>query len=388
MEDKCEEQLQWFEDALMKTMEKLACVSTRNADKIPYTAVNGVYDDKSDTEADFAADNGINWWCNGFWPGMMWLMYHETGEERYAETARLAEQKLDKCFDDFYGLHHDVGFMWLPSAVANYRLTGDKDARRRGLHAANLLAGRFNPVGQFIRAWNDIPGSNDDTRGWVIIDSMFNIPLLYWASEETGDPRFRQIAMLHADKVMENFVRGDGSVRHIVEFDPETGEFVRDYGGQGFEQGSSWTRGQAWGLYGFLMSYRHTRRKEYLDVSKKIAHYFIANIPNDGIIPVDFRQPVEPAWCDDSAAAIASCGLIEISREVGENEKALYFNSACRLLKALYEKHCDFDRNHDSILQKCTAAYHSKEHEFSIIYGDYYFLEALLKLKGRDLLFM
>ena len=379
-----ESNLSWVSEAIEKIKDKMAWVSEKSRDKIPYTTVDGTHDDKGDSTKDFAADNGINWWCNGFWPGMMWLMYHETGEEKYAEIARRVEEKLDKCFEDFYGLHHDVGFMWLPSAVADYRLTGNVVSRKRGLHAANLLAGRFNPAGHFLRAWNDIPGSEKDTRGWVIIDSMLNIPLLYWASEETDDSRFRQMAMMHADTVMDNFVRPDGSVRHIVEFNPETGEFICDYGGQGYEQGSSWTRGQAWGIYGFLMSYRHTGKQEYLDMAKQIAHYFIACIPKDGRVPVDFRQPMEPAWCDDSAAAIAACGLLEIAKEVGEFEKELYMSSACRLLKVMYEMHCDFSHDNDCILQNCTGAYHDKNHEFSIIYGDYYFMEALFKLKGND----
>jgi unsaturated chondroitin disaccharide hydrolase len=275
--------------------------------------------------------------------------------------------------------------MYLPTAVADYRLTGNADARRRGLHAASLLAGRFNPVGRFIRAWDDIPGSSDDTRGWVIIDSMFNIPLLYWASEETGDPRFKHLAMMHADTVMKNFVREDGSVRHIVEFNPFNGEYVKDYGGQGYEQGSSWTRGQPWGLYGFLMSYRHTGKKEYLDTAVKIAGYFMNNIPNDGLIPVDFRQPASPLWYDDTAAAIAACGLLEIAREFTGQEAKQYLDAACRMLQALDANHCDYSEENDCFLTKCTGAYHSSEHEFNIIYGDYYYLEAIFKLKGNDI---
>lgn len=379
-----EEYQPWLEQATERIREKMEWVSEKSKDKIPYTTVNGTHDNRVDPNVEFNADDGPNWWCNGFWAGMMWLMYHETGKERYAQIARFTEKALDPAFDMFYGLHHDVGFMWLPSAVADYKLTGDADGRRRGLHAANLLAGRFNPAGRFIRAWNDIPGEDSDTRGWAIIDSMFNIPILYWASETTKDPRFRQIAMLHADTVMENFVRPDGSVRHIVEFDPFEGGMVRDYGGQGYGQGSSWTRGQAWGLYGFMMSYIHTGKEEYLNTSKKIAHYFMANIPENGLIPVDFRQPEEPAWEDSTAAAIAACGLIEISRHVPDCEKKLYENAAVRLLKTLDEKRCCWTKENDCILEKCTAAYHNEHHEFNIIYGDYFFMEAVFKLKGND----
>lgn len=375
---------EWLAEVVKKITRKMEWVSEKSRNKIPYTTVNGTHDDKSDGRV-YRNDDGMQWWCNGFWGGMMWLMYHETKEERYAEIARISEEKLDQCFLNFDGLHHDVGFMWLTTAVANYRLTGNEKSKLRGLHAANLLAGRFNTAGNFIRAWNDIPGQDSDTRGWTIIDSMFNIPLLYWATEETGDPRFKQVAMKHADTVMENFVRDDGSVRHIVEFDPFKGGMVRDYAGQGYAEGSSWTRGQTWGMYGFLMSYRHTGKKEYLDTARRIAKYFITNIPDNGLIPVDFRQPVKPDWCDDTAGAIAACGFIELAKEVDEEEKEWYITAAVKLLRALDEQHCCWGMESDCILQKCTGAYHASEHEFCIIYGDYYFMEAIFKLKGNDI---
>lgn len=312
-------------------------VVPRSREKIPATAIDGVHDDRSDTSREWNPDDGLNWWTNGFWGGMLWMMYHATGKEEYAQAARISEEKMDQCFEQYYGLHHDVGFMWIPTAVADYRLTGNEDSRRRGMHAANLLAGRFNPVGKFIRAWND--GANDtDTRGWAIIDCMLNLNLLYWAYKESRDPRFRQIAMAHADTAMEHFVRGDGSVKHIVEFNPETGEEVCDYGGQGYAPGSSWTRGQSWGLY------------------------------------------------DDTAAAIAACGLIEIAGAVPELEKELYLSAAVKLLKSLDEKHCDWNGNTDCFLTCCSSAYHAAKHNHSLVYADSYFLEAILKLRGTDFL--
>jgi len=376
---------QWVEEVTLKIKNKMNSVSEKSKEKIPYTTINGVHDNKADLNKEFPIDDGINWWTNGFWPGMMWLLYHETGDKKYAAIANAAEDKLDKCFTDYLGLHHDVGFMWLPSSVANYRLTGNEESRKRGLHAANLLAGRFNPVGKFIRAWNGIPGEDSDTRGWAIIDSMFNIPLLYWASDETKDPRFKHIAMIHADTVMEAFIRPDGSVNHIVEFDPYHGGVVKTYGGQGYGEGSSWTRGQTWALYGFMMSYIHTNKEEYLNTAKRVAHYFIANIPESGLIPVDFRQPAKPEWEDSTAAAIAACGLLEIAKYVGESEKEMYLNPALKLLKTLDEKRCDWSEKCDCILKNCTGAYHAKDHHFSIIYGDYYFIEAVFKLKGNDI---
>lgn len=269
-----------------------------------------------------------------------------------------------------------------PAPWQTTRLTGDADARRRGLHAAQLLAGRFNPAG-YIRAWNDFPDPDTDTRGWAIIDCLFNIPLLYWASEETKDPRFKKIAMTHADTVAANFVREDGSVRHIVQFDPETGAFVRDYGGQGYAQGSSWTRGQTWALYGFVMSYKHTGAVRYLAMAQKVAEYFIAHIPADGRIPVDFCQPAEPKYYDDIAAAVAACGLIELASLVPDRQDE-YLTPALKMLHALDDT-ADWDESRDGYLQYCSADYHGKEHNVNFTYGDYYFYEALLKLTGDEI---
>lgn len=375
----------WAEEILKKVREKLAWVSEKNREKIPYTTdENGNYNDLSEERFFQNTDDGLNWWTNGFWSGILWLLYQDTGEERYAEIARISEKKLEKCFETFYGLHHDVGFMFQPAAVADYRLTGDEDAKRIAMHAANLLAGRFNPVGRFIRAWNSV--GDNDVRGWAIIDCMFNISLLYWASEESGDPRYRQIAMMHADTVMEHFIRPDGSVCHIVEFDPETGEMVKSHGGQGYGEGSSWTRGQGWALYGFANSYSHTGKQEYLDTAKRVAHYCIANLPESGIIPVDFRQPAEPAWEDSCGACVIAGGLLEVAKHVPELEKEMYVRAAVKILKVIAETRADWSGNCDAIVQNCTSAYHGGMHHITMVYADYYFIEALYKLAGKGIL--
>ena len=160
----------WVNETYEKIRGKIFAECGRIGSRIPYIADNGVYrEDKAETD--------IVWWTNGFWPGMLWQMYHAEGDERYRMAAQGAEEKLDRAFDIYTGLHHDVGFMWLHSAVADYRLTGDERAKVRALHAAHLLAGRYNPRGKFIRSWNR------DRSGWVIVDSMMNIPLLYWARD-------------------------------------------------------------------------------------------------------------------------------------------------------------------------------------------------------------
>jgi Glycosyl Hydrolase Family 88. len=172
---------QWLEKTWSNIERKMAAQCSRLGDRIPYVPEGGRYGEDM-------GESDIFWWTNGFWPGILWQMYQATGEPSYRAAAEGVERRLDAAFDGFDGLHHDVGFMWLHSAVANYRLTGNKRSKTRGMHAANLLAGRFNPRGKFIRAWND------DCTGWIIIDSMMNIPILHWASGETNDPRFAYIS--------------------------------------------------------------------------------------------------------------------------------------------------------------------------------------------------
>lgn len=372
-----QQQKEWAQETLDRVVCKMEKVSRRSAHKIPYTTVNGVHDDRS--------GEMISWWTNGFWGGMMWQLYHLTGEESYRRIAEESEEKLDRVLMDYDGMSHDNGFTWLPTAVADYRMTQNPASRNRGLLAAGMLAGRYNVNGNFIRAWNNWPNDSADRTGWAIIDCMMNLPLLYWAGEVAEDPRFTQIAVNHAVTTMKYFVRGDGSVNHIVAFDPCTGEYQCSYGGQGYKEGSSWTRGQSWGLYGFTLSYLHTKNVDFLRTAERIANYFLANIPEDGLIPVDFRQPEEVSIEDSTAAAIAACGLIELAKLEEGRQSKVYLNAALKMLTVLAEKRCNWNEEEDNLLTHCTQAYHDTQHEFSIIYGDYYFLEALLKLVEKDL---
>lgn len=365
---------QWVEEIWEKIQKKMEYSSSApGSEGFVYTVKDGAF-----VESD--SPDGICWWTNGFWPGILWLMYSQTKNEKYMVLARKLEEKLDECFIQFYKLQHDVGFMWKLSAVADYKITGNAESRRRGLTAATFLAARYNPNGKFICAW-------PHRSGWAIIDSMMNLSLLYWAYEETEDPRFRQIAQNHADTALEYFIRPDGSVNHIVSFDSSTGDFIETFGGQGFQTGSSWTRGQAWAIYGFIISYLHTGEERYLDAAKRVAHYFIAALSaEDDFVPnCDFRCPDEPLYKDTTAGMIAAAGMIEIAKAVDQYEKKLYLNSAKRIIKETVDKYADWSEDQPSIIQMGMSSYKSGL-QIPIIYGDFYFIDAILKLKGNDLM--
>jgi unsaturated chondroitin disaccharide hydrolase len=365
---------EWAKDIFEKLKTKIKAECIRNEETIPYIPIEGRYNDK-------AAPDGIYWWTNGFWPGILWQMYNATKDDVYRKTAERVEKRLDEALEGYEGLHHDVGFMWLLSAVANYRLTGNKDSRRRGLHAANLLSGRYNPAGKFIRAWNG------NCTGWIIIDCLMNIPLLYWAYSETADPRFNIIAMEHAYTAINHLVRPDGSCNHIAVLSPQNGECLEIPSGQGYAPNSSWSRGQSWGLYGFALSYRYTNERKYLDTAKRIAHYVMANFAQNEWLPlVDFRSPPNPVKYDSTAAMISACGLLEIAEHVDEYEKKLYSDAALKLLQSGEKAFADWNIETDGIIGKGTGAYHGNEHitEVPIIYGDFFFLEAILRLLKKN----
>lgn len=389
------EDLQWVDQTIGRICDKLLAVRERSARKIPSGAINGVHDNKLTEPGPLGRTK--TFWTNGFWAGILWQMYSVTKDARYAEIARFTEEVLSGCLSEATGLAtHDIGYLFLPSAVLDYKLTGNQHSQNDATVAANLLAGRFNPMGNYIRAWDGktlpgfAPGDQEmHTAGVAIIDCMLNLPLLYWASEVTEDPRYRHIAMKHADTAMKNFVRKDGSVIHIVEFDPETGVYIDNFGGQGYQKGSSWARGQSWGLYGFTASYKHTHKQEYLDTAKKIAAFFLANIPADGLIPEDFCQPAEPWVQDDIAACAAACGLIELAGLVPEDEGKAYLDNALKMLKAIDEKSADWSSETDGITLRGSTAYHIRDRVHgwnkNYVYADYFFIEAVLKLKGQGI---
>ena len=369
----------WIDDTWKKLDKKLSRIAVKSRYKIPYTTINGEHDDHS-------KGGDILWWTNGFWGGLMWIMYVGTQKEDYKITAEEQEKLLDGAFHYMHDWHHDVGFMWHLTSGVNYRLTGNEASKNRNLLAAMSLMSRYNVDGNYIRCWNGYR-DGESVAGWTIIDCMMNMPLLYWASKEIGDKRFTRIAMRHADMSMRAHVREDGSVNHIVVHDTEKADAMLGVkAGQGYAADSCWARGASWALYGFTLSYMHTQADRYLETAKKVANYFIQETEKTGWLPrLDFRQPDEPLYYDSTAGAIAACGLIELAKITVRAESEKYLSAALNILQTMEKKWCDWTEQEDSILQMGSVKYNKEQH-IPIIYGDYFFAEAILKLKGDEFL--
>lgn len=368
----------WEQEAWKKTLEKVTRISKRIGDRFPHASVNGEYQLEP-----------ASWWTAGFWPGLLWLVYRDTKDEALRGIAESCEKQLDQVVVDYYRLDHDIGFMWTLTSLAQYKLLGTEASKRRSLLAANLLAARFNVQGNYIRAWNPW-SAGENNAGWAIIDCMMNLPLLHWASRETGDARYKHIAVRHADMALSHFIRPDGSVNHIVIFDPETGEKLEVNGGQGYAPNSAWSRGAAWAIYGMSLSYHYTGKEEYLMAAKRVAHFFMANLPEDLVPHWDFRIPNGvPAYRDSSAGACAACGLLLIADQVQEQEASLYRNAGERILHALYADYGAWDSEaEEGLILHGTSHYPERKNvDVPLIYGDYFYAEGIARLNGNRELF-
>ena len=369
----------WIDATWEKVDKKLSRTAVKSREKIPYTTVNGEHDNR--------VGKGITWWTNGFWGGMMWLMYEATGNEEYRKTAERSEELLDDALRQYKALHHDVGFMWHLTSGANYRLTGNEASAVRNFFAATTLFSRYNIDGDFIRAWN-----GEAQAGYSIIDCLMNIPLLYWATDEIGDDRFKKIAMRHMEMAMRDHIRPDGSVNHIVNHEVDKVGVQNILGGQGYDETSCWSRGLAWAVYGSVLSYIHAGKEEYLEAAKRTATYFIEHCKKTDYLPVvDFTAPETPVYYDSTAGVCAACGMLEIAKYVSEEEAKYYTEEAINILKACDEHFCNYEEDEDALVLMGTERYPHTDAgrrglHIPIIYGDFFFVEALCKLKGREFL--
>jgi len=313
------------------------------------------------------------YWTGGFWVGLLWLCYQLSRAEKYLNWAyewlkRLERRRHDKTCD--------LGFLFYPSFVLGYQITHDESLRKVALEAADTLCGLFHLKAGLV--YNEID-FEEKKAGRTAIDTMMNLPLLWWAYQETGEKYYYKPAYQHCLNTIENLIRKDYSTIHVVDFDLETGKTIRKETIQGYSNDSCWSRGQAWAIYGLTLAYQATNEKGFLEVAQGLANYFICNLPKDYVPFWDFNDPAVPdAPKDSSAAAIACSGLLTLSELSGEKK---FKEKAIKILDSLSTKYLA-DNNSDGILKH--GCFHKPANlgvDESIIWGDYYFVEALTKAK-------
>jgi unsaturated chondroitin disaccharide hydrolase len=336
------------------------------------SSIGGIYPAMDNTE-----------WTNGFWTGILWLSYELTGSSCFREAADIHVASFDaRQRDRIATNHHDLGFLYSLSCVAGYKLTRSQQACEAALGAARLLLERYLPTAGIIQAWGDL---NDPVqRGRMIIDCNLNLPLLYWASETSGDMRFRDAANQHIEQAARHIVRADGSTYHTYFFDAETGSPREGKTHQGFSDDSCWARGQAWGISGFPLAARHNGDIRLLDLAKVLANYYLNRLPADGICYWDLIFTEGPEPRDSSAAAIAACGLLELASNLPllDPLRTEYERAAAGMVMTLSELYFNHDGAPGAGLLR-HAVYHKPNRigiDESCIWGDYFFLEALVRL--------
>jgi rhamnogalacturonyl hydrolase YesR len=346
---------------------------------------------------------GIDEWTGGFWPGALWYMYEYTGDAKWKEAALKWTASLES--NQFNTRHHDIGFMMFSSYGNGLRITGDTSYKPILIQSAKSLCQRYSPIVGSIQSWNARP-SIDKKNQWnfpVIMDNMMNLELLFWAARETGDSSFYKIAVQHAKTTQKNHIRKDFGSYHVVNYDTATGEVLHQQTLQGFSDGSTWSRGQAWGIYGFTTVYRFTRDSSFLSTAKGLADFFLKhkNLPADKVPLWDFNvgeEGFQPDWNydpanypetprDASAAAIAASALLELSDYCSGEEQQYYKNAASDILASLSkEPYLNTDKaNPYFVLKNCVGNLPAgREINVPLIYADYYFLEAMHRWIARN----
>ncbi len=321
-------------------------------------------------------------WTNGFWTGMLWLAYEFTENDKYKNEAMWqVDDFLDRIQKRIVVDHHDMGFLYLPSCVAAYKLVGSATGREAALMAADNLCDRFQESGQFIQAWGQL-GAKENYR--LIIDCLLNIPLLFWAYEETGIENYRRIALAHLYTSVELVIREDGSTYHTYYFDSVTGKPKYGRTAQGYSDNSIWARGQAWGIYGLAIAYGYTKKPELIDKFNMVTEVFLSHLPEDNIPAWDMLFTDTETTKDTSSAVIAICGILEMSKHC--EISAGYTSKAEAMLSALMEKCLTKDiKDSNGILMHSTYSMpdNSGVDECNI-WGDYYFMEALMRYANKE----
>ena len=323
-------------------------------------------------------------WTNGFWTGILWLAYEYTGDEKYKKAADIQvvsyADRIDKKIEVD---HHDMGFLYTPSCVAAYKLTGNEMGKDSAIKAADQLISRYQEKGQFIQAWGKL-GAEENYR--LIIDCLLNIPLLYWASEVTKDKKYSDIATKHMVSSCNTVVRDDASAYHTFYFDPKTGAPVKGVTRQGFSDTSAWARGQAWGVYGLPLTYIYTKNPQLIDLYKGMTNYFLNRCPDDEVAYWDLIFGADDGHVrDSSASAIAVCGMLEMDKHLDANDplKKAYLGASHAIMRELIDNYstANNDPKSNGLLLEGVYSWHSKKGlEECNTWGDYFYMEALMRL--------
>lgn len=318
-------------------------------------------------------------WTSGFWPGELWYLYEYTGDEKWKKAADQYTQYL-KPLSVLPAGDHDLGFQVFNSAGNGFRLTGDSEYKDFVLMTADTLATLFNPLIGTILSW---PVKRDIYPHNTIVDNMINLELLFWASKNGGDRSLYDLAVTHAEKTMENHFREDYSAYHVLVYDTITGDKIRGITHQGYADESMWARGQTWAIYGYTMVYRETKDPKFLDFAHKVAGVYLDRLPNDMIPYWDFDAPNIPDEPRDaSAATIAASALLELSGYTEDKNLASeYREKAAAMLEELSTNYQSKDENTALLMHSTGHHPGGSEIDASIIYADYYYVEALLRLK-------
>ncbi|MGL5347626.1 MAG: glycoside hydrolase family 88 protein [Peptostreptococcaceae bacterium] len=321
-------------------------------------------------------------WTNGFWTGMLWLAYEYTNDEKYKKVLDVQVESFRKRLEDHFVLdHHDIGFLYSLSTVAGYKVTGDENCKDISIKAAYKLLDRYHEDGKFIQAW----GTKGDPKEYrLIIDCLLNLPLLYWAYEETKDERFKIVADTHFDTALNTVIREDGSSYHTYYFDIDTKQPVKGVTHQGYADDSSWARGQAWAICGMPYNYRYNKVEESKYIYERVLNYYLNRLPEDLICYWDLvftEKDNEPR--DSSSAAIVACGILEMNKYMDDcEEKTIYTNVAHQTLRNLMENYTSKDEQNANcvLLHGVYSWQHNKGINEGNLWGDYYYMEALMRL--------
>ena len=323
--------------------------------------------------------SSTEWWTSGFFPGSLWLIYEYTKDTAIKAEAERRLSILEK--QKYYTGNHDLGFMIYCSFGNAYRITGVRAYKEVVTTAAETLIKRYRPAVHAIQSWNSLK----DTVCPVIIDNMMNLELLNWVSDEWREPKYKVIAIDHANTTMKNHFRPDNSSYHVLDYSAITGKILGKKTVQGFSDESAWARGQSWGLYGYTMMYRFAKEPEYLHQAKRIAEFLInhPNLPADNVAYWDYDAPVEKnTYRDVSAASIMASALLELGQYADEKESKRYVTVAEKIINSLSTKayRSEIGENGGFILKHSVGSLpHKSEIDVPLTYADYYFLEALLR---------